>query len=72
MDTLNNKERYYQCIKCGNIHRVNIEKTFDLGDDIYYAAVCPECREMRKHLFVGKSEDEKYLYYDVTLDSRYY
>lgn len=72
MDTLENKELYYQCIKCGNIHRVKIDKVYDLGDDIYYATICPKCKEMRKHLFVGESEDEKYLYYDITLDSRYY
>ena len=72
MDTLGHETRNYQCIKCGDIHNADINKVFDLGDDIYYATYCPACRGVVKHLDVGEDESEIYELYDNTLDSRYY
>lgn len=69
MDTL---ERNYQCTKCGKVHRVNIKKTFDLGDEIYYLTYCPACKEVVKHLDVGLDDSELYLWVDPVMDERYY
>lgn len=72
MDTLGHETRNYQCIKCGKIHSVNINKVFDLCDDIYYAVYCSTCGGVEKHLDVGEDKSDRYLYYDPVLDSRYY
>ena len=69
MDTL---ERNYQCTKCGKIHRVKIDKTFDLDDGIYYLTYCRRCKEMVRHLDVGADDLELYELYDSVLDERYY
>lgn len=72
MDTLGHETRNYQCIKCGEIHNVNTNKVFDLGDDIYYATYCPHCKEVVKHLDVGEDVSEVYYWADPVLDERYY
>ena len=72
MDTLRHKEGYFQCSVCGNIHKEYCDEVINLDNDIYYATVCPKCRQMRKHLDVGQDKSEISYYYDVTLDSRYY
>ena len=72
MDTLGYKTRNYQCINCGEIHSVNINKVFDLDDDVYYATYCPTCREVVKHLDVGADKSEVYYWADPVLDERYY
>ena len=71
MNTLGHETRDYQCIKCGKIHSVDNNKTFDLGDDIYYAVYCPVCRGLRKHLDLGEDKDI-YYWADPILDERYY
>lgn len=72
MDTIRQETQDYQCIKCGGIHSVDINKVFDLGDDIYYAVYCPKCRGLRKHLDLGTDKSDKYLYYDPILDEKMY
>jgi hypothetical protein len=72
MDTLGHETRNYQCIKCGEIHSVEINKVYNLDDDIYYATYCPCCKEVVKHLDVGIDKNEIYELYDVVLDSKYY
>ena len=62
----------YQCSQCGDIHLEDSNKVIDLNDDIYYKLVCPVCREVRKHLFVGQTIEDKYLLADPILDQRYY
>jgi ssDNA-binding Zn-finger/Zn-ribbon topoisomerase 1 len=69
MDTL---ERNYQCTKCGKIHRVKINKVWDLDDEIYYETYCPKCAEMVKHLDVGENELDMYELYDPVMDKRMY
>ena len=59
---------FLQCTDCGKI--------YDVYDDIsiealYVHSCCPRCGHIRA-LNIGNSEDEKYLYYDVSLDERYY
>lgn len=71
MDTLR-QEANYQCTVCGEIHSTRMDKVIDLGDDIYYATVCPHCRGVMTHLWVGDNDEDKYLWADVTLDKRYY
>ena len=72
MNTREHKEANYQCIECGNIHLACTDKVIDLCDNIYYATVCPHCRDVTKHLWVGENDDDKYLWMDTVLDSRYY
>ena len=72
MDTLRHKEEWFQCSVCGNTHQEYCDEIIDLGNDMYYATVCSKCRSVTKHICVGEREDEKYLYYDPVLDSRYY
>lgn len=72
MDTLGHETRNYQCIKCGKIHNVETKKTYDLGDDIYYATYCSTCRGVTKHLDVGEDKSDVYLWADPVLDERYY
>ena len=69
MDTL---EHNYQCTKCGKVHRVKINKVWDLDDGIYYATYCSACRGVEKHLDVGEDELDMYELYDPVMDRRYY
>ena len=72
MDTLGQATRDYQCINCGEIHSVQQNRVFDLGDDVYYATYCSRCKEVVKHLDVGADKTEHYLWVDPILDKRYY
>ena len=72
MEKLGHETRDYQCIKCGEIHSVNKNKVFDLGDEVYYVTYCPTCRELHKHLDLGEDQSERYALYDAVLDKRYY
>lgn len=72
MEECRHNEQYYQCLECGRVHRANTEKVIDLGDDTYYETLCPNCRGVTKHLWVGADEDDIYMYYDVTLDETYF
>lgn len=66
------KQYNYQCTQCGDIHLEYSDRIIDLKDDIYYKLVCPVCREMHKHLFVGETIEDRYLWADPVLDARYY
>lgn len=59
----------YQCVKCGNIHKLNKQK---LRDDIYADIFCPYCGETTSHLECGQDILDFYRYYDDTLDFRFY
>ena len=72
MTTREHKEANYQCIECGNIHHACTDKVIDLCDNVYYATVCPHCRDVTKHLWVGEDDADKYLWVDTVLDERYY
>ena len=72
MGLLQEVQSNYQCVNCGHIHHVQADNVIDLGDDLYYATYCPECRDVVKHLWVGDNEVDKYMYMDIDLDQRYY
>ena len=72
MDTLGHETRDYQCIKCGEIHSVDIKKVFSLDDGLYHLTYCPACRKVLKHLDLGDDKSERYALYDAVLDERYY
>ena len=48
------------------------DEVIDLENEIHYVTVCPKCRQMRKHLDVGREESDIIYYADITLDKRYY
>ena len=67
---LNDKDNYgnVQCTQCGHVYqtkrKVNIE-------DLYVNTKCPLCGT-KKGLYVGKTIEDYYEFYDVNKDSRYY
>lgn len=60
---------YYQCCSCGAVHY--IEYPYKV-DELYSTFWCGECEDEVKHLWVGESIDDKYLYMDITKDERYF
>ena len=72
MDTLGHETRNYQCIKCGKIHNVEINKVYNLNDDLYYATYCAHCKEVVKHLDVGVDKSDVHYWEDPVLDKKYY
>ena len=67
-----NTEAFYQCVECGHIHRARVDKVIDLLNGLHYATYCAKCKDVTKQLWVGNTEDEKYLYYDPVLDKKMY
>lgn len=66
MATRKNRQ-YVQCTNCGHIYqtrKLNI-------DSIYIDHICPQCGAGRG-LNIGNDILDKYMYYDVTKDKRYY
>lgn len=65
------KKAQFQCMHCGTLHW--IEDPPNINDnELYVTLKCGHCRQMAKHLWVGEQDEDKYIYYDVTKDSRYY
>jgi hypothetical protein len=62
---------WLQCAKCGNLSKVDIRK-YDIEDDIYIRMKCIKCHNNTAHLRCGEQYEDIYLYYDNTLDQRYY
>ena len=61
----------YQCMNCGHLHW--IEDPPEINDDeLYTETKCKKCQRITNHLWVGDTPEDLYLYYDVTLDSKYY
>lgn len=58
-------------MNCGQIHQVNIEYNLD-SDEIYDSLYCHNCEKKTKQLWIGNDVFENYIYYDVTMDDRYY
>lgn len=60
-------KQYVQCTTCGHVYqtkKLNIET-------IYINHECPKCKGPHG-LNIGHDILDKYLYYDVTKDERYY
>ena len=62
---------WLQCVKCGHMHKVDTTK-YNIEDDIYIRMRCTKCHEFAAHLLCGEQYEDIYLYYDSTLDKRYY
>ena len=60
---------YVQCTQCGNVHYINDYIPFEKD---YLKSFCPNCCEATTHLNLGQNEEDKYIYMDINLDSRYY
>lgn len=63
------KGEYLQCCSCGSIHRQQIQCN---DDDLYIEVECQQCQNTTRHLRCGADPTDVYMYYDNTLDSRFY
>lgn len=64
------RSEYLQCCHCGAIHKQKIKCS---NDDLYINDVkCDRCKHIAKHLRCGTDPTDIYIYYDNTLDLRYY
>jgi len=61
----------YQCMCCGEVYWIEDPPDID-KDELYVKMKCKCCGKTENHLWVGEREEDKYLYYDCTIDSRYY
>ena len=61
----------YQCMNCGHLHWIEDPPNID-EDELYIHTKCTHCKQMVNHLWVGMEPGDEYIYYDVTLDNRYY
>ena len=59
---------WMQCQTCGAIYQVRQEIPID---KMYVGADCPHCG-VTTGLNLGDKEEDKYLYYNVVMDERYY
>lgn len=64
------KKIYFQCEQCGKIYKTNVSHLNDL--DLYIYLYCEECKTQTKQLYCGENIEDKYLYYDLNSDPRYY
>ena len=60
---------YFQCCGCGAVHSIDYPYK---ESDLYNTFWCEECEKDSRHLWVGNDICDKYLYYDVTMDERYF
>jgi hypothetical protein len=60
---------YYQCCSCGAVHYIKYPyKT----EELYYEMFCEECEDKTSQLWIGDNLDDKYLYWDINNDPRYF
>lgn len=59
-----------QCQKCGTIFQV--DERNNSVEEIYIHAECPCCEHEGNMLNIGKGILDKYFFYDVIADERYY
>lgn len=60
---------YYQCCSCGAVHYIEYPyKT----EELYYEMFCEECKDETSQLWIGDNLDDKYLYWDINNDPRYF
>ena len=59
-----------QCQKCGTIFQVDEQN--DYIEYLYIQAKCPCCEHENYMLNIGKDILDKYTYYNVVMDERYY
>lgn len=63
-------KQFFQCLECGEVYKLKIH--YNIENDLYTKMSCPHCRDETMHLWVGNKPEDKYIYYDPVLDSRYY
>lgn len=61
----------FQCMNCGHLYWIEDPPNID-ENELYIKARCRHCKQIVNHLWVGNRDEDKYIYYDVTLDERYY
>lgn len=59
-----------QCQKCGTIFQVDEQNNYI--EYLYIQARCPCCEHENYMLNIGKDILDKYTYYNVVMDERYY
>lgn len=59
-----------QCQKCGTIFQVDERNNYI--EYLYIQAKCPYCEHENDMLNIGKDILDKYTYYNVVMDERYY
>lgn len=59
-----------QCQKCGTIFQVDERNNYI--EYLYIQAKCPCCEHENYMLNIGKDILDKYTYYNVVMDERYY
>lgn len=59
-----------QCQKCGTIFQVDEQNNYI--EYLYIQAKCPCCEHENYMLNIGKDILDKYTYYNVVMDERYY
>jgi hypothetical protein len=64
-----NKKTYIQCTQCGCVHYVNKYIPFKVD---YLKSFCRNCEKTTVCLNLGQDDDDKYIYMDINLDSRYF
>lgn len=61
----------YQCMNCGHLHWIEDPPDID-ENEIYTKTRCNRCKKTVNHLWVGNQDEDKYIYYDVVNDERFY
>lgn len=59
---------WVQCTNCGKVHRIPQLVPID---KLYVIVNCPDCG-ITKNINLGNDLEDRYYFYDVTLDERYY
>ena len=62
------KQVFLQCTDCGKIYRAIRNASVE---QLYINNECPSCGHYRA-INLGPNQDDIYLYYDVSLDERYF
>ena len=69
MDTDGRKQTtWVQCQMCGEIYQIPYEVDID---KLYVMSYCPNCG-ITKGINLGDKEEDKYYFYNVVLDNKYY
>ena len=64
-------EYYFQCQRCGRIHKEKIRINID-DDELFLKMECKHCRDDTEHLWVGETEIDIYQLYNSNIDPRFY
>lgn len=68
MDAARNQGVWVQCTQCGKVYFIQESVPID---KLYITSVCSRCGN-QKGLNCGDNKEDVYIYYDPTLDERFY